>query len=366
MVADSIIKEIISKSLDGNEINLWSIILNADIKDYFSILEIVKNYENKYLLYVKSALSSFNIDDDLYQKIIDINDSISIEELEKYVTSMEYYNNARVYLAKRNFVLDKFYMLFERKDIILKYQSLLNEYFTLINKEKVLKSQAKLLMIELDRYQKDSIIFSGLFFYKEIQNLKEKVQSLDLEIYDTNLKIKEAKNQLKSFVDNISDNFLKNMLVLNKDILLTLGYNNQINPFNNQMLDVTLKDILDFVYEQDIYYFIGCNINNIDFNVLNNVIEDIKKENRKLSSKMALAEGKKSYYQKNLSKESVDILNENIDLIKAILFLRKTKNIEGIPLINYIYLLHLLESIKGKKDCIRNNKALDKKLTIIK
>ena len=145
------------------------------------------------------------------------------------------------------------------------------------------------------------------------------------------------------------------MLLLNKDIIFTLDKTQDYqNPFNDEKLDITFRDVLDYQNEGEVNYFIACNIHRINLDNLKDIINKLEKDYNRVNKKSILAEAKEHYYKITLSSSSVNLINTDLDLINTILLLRKIKRLDGVSGIDYVYFLNTLDLIK--EDLLENNK----------
>ena len=353
MVTSSKIDDILSKIKDEKEIKFWKLLKNSNDKSL--LLSLIYFYEGKYLSKIKDIIG-LELDKETISKIIEINDNNDlIVELEKYLNSKAFSYDSKIYSYKRSFVLKKLEELIKNNSIIIEYQKYLKEYYKCQSELNILKDKRESLLESIREYNTDAFFISEMIFRKVIKKVNVQISSINADIENALKKRKNVKNEIELFINDIKDFYLKRMLLLNKDIIFTLDKTQDYqNPFTDEGLDVTFRDILDYQNEGEINYFIACNIHRINLDNLNSTISILEKNYNKVNKKSVLAEAKEHYYGRTLSSSSVNLINSDIDLINMILLLRKIKSLDGIMVIDYVYFLNTLNLIK--EELLENNK----------
>lgn len=356
MVTSSKIDDILSKIKDEEEIKFWKLLKKSNDKSL--LLSLIYFYEGKYLSKIKDMVG-LELDKETTSKIIEINDNKDlIVELEKYLNSKAFSYDSKIYSYKRSFVLNRLYELIKNGNVIFEYQKYLKEYYKYQDELNNLKDKRDTLLESLRKYNTDAFFTSEIFFRKVIKKVNFQISTINNGIQSALKAIKEIENETEIFINSIKDFYLKRMLLLNKDIIFTLDKTQDYqNPFTDEELDVTFRDVLDYKNEGEVNYFIACNIHRITLNNLNYTISKLEKDYNKVNKKSVLAEAKEHYYGRTLSSSSVNLINTDIDLVNTILLLRKIKSIDGVSGIDYVYFLNTLNLIKEdllKKDNVSN------------
>ena len=352
MVISSNIDDILLKIKDYEEIKFWKLLISSNNKD--ALLSLIYFYEGKYLSIIKDMIG-LELDKETISKIIEINDNKDlILQLEKYLNSKAYYYESKIYSYKRSFVLNKLNELIKNNGTIIEYQKYLKKYYKFQSELNTLKDKRDSLLESLREYNTDAFFTSELLFRKVIKKVNTQITSINNGIQSILKSIKEIENELEAFISTINNQFMKRMLLLNKDIIFTLGKTQDDgNPFTDEKLDVTFRNVLDYKIEGEVNYFIACNIHRINLENLKDATSKIEKDYNKVNKKAVLADAKEHYYRKNLSLSSINLINNDIELINMILLLRKIKSIDGVSGIDYIYFLNTLDLIK--EDLLEQN-----------